>query len=148
MVGAKVGLDTARNNDASKYQARPRSQTHVAERICVEDKMKIPKLPFTLIEWAEVAPTVIPGESGDAVSRAFEIGDLRLRMVEYSPSYLADHWCDRGHVLLVLEGELVAELSDGRNFLLRPGASFQVSDFGDKAHRIRTESAAKAFILD
>ena len=59
-------------------------------------------------------------------------------MVEYSPGYLADHWCDRGHVLYVLQGELDSELRDGRKFKLTAGMSYQVSDFGDAAHRSST----------
>lgn len=110
--------------------------------------MKLPKMSFTLTDWSAVAPTVHPGEKGEAVWRTFTVGDLRVRMVEYSPGYLADHWCDRGHVLLVLEGELVSELRDGRKFVLRPGVSYQVSDFGDEAHRSYTETGARLFIVD
>jgi hypothetical protein len=69
-------------------------------------------------------------------------------MVEYTPGYLADHWCDRGHVLLVLEGELVSELRDGRSSTLTAGMSYQVSDFGDPAHRSSTKTGAKLFIVD
>jgi hypothetical protein len=76
------------------------------------------------------------------------MGDIRIRMVEYSPGYLADHWCDRGHILLVLEGEMVSELKDGRRFTLTPGVSYQVSDFGDSPHRSVTETGAKLFIVD
>jgi len=76
------------------------------------------------------------------------IGELRVRMVEYTPEYLADHWCDRGHVLYVLEGELETELRDGRRFRLLPGMSYQVSDFGDAAHRSSTKPGAKLFIVD
>jgi hypothetical protein len=61
--------------------------------------MKIPPLPFTVTDWSEVAPTVHPGETGEAIWRTFTIGDLRVRQVEYTPGYLADHWCDLGHVL-------------------------------------------------
>src|SRR5258708_38201278 len=68
--------------------------------------MKIPPLRFTVTDWSAVAPTVHPGESGEAIWRTFTIGDLRVRQVEYTPGYLADHWCDLGHVLYVLEGEL------------------------------------------
>ena len=89
-----------------------------------------------------------PGEQGEAIWRTFRAGDLRVRMVEYSPGYLADHWCDLGHVLLVLEGELVSELRDGRTFTLKPGMSYQVADFGDVAHRSRTETGAKLFVVD
>ena len=78
----------------------------------------------------------------------FDIGDLRVRMVEYTPGYFADHWCDRGHVLYVVEGELDTELRDGRTFKLKPGMSYQVSDHGDAAHRSSTKTGAKLFIVD
>lgn len=67
--------------------------------------MKIPPLPFTVTDWSAVAPTVHPGETGQAIWRTFTIGDLRVRQLEYTPGYLADHWCDLGHVLYVFEGE-------------------------------------------
>ena len=93
--------------------------------------MKIPELPFTTTDWSQVASTEHSGETGRAVWRTLNIGDVRVRMVEYTPGYLADHWCDRGHILYVLEGELDTELKDGRTFKLKPGMSYQVSDFGD-----------------
>ena len=110
--------------------------------------MKIPTLPFTVTDWAGVAPVVYPGETGQAIWRTLDIGDLRVRHVEYSPGYLADHWCDRGHVLYVLEGELDTELRDGRKFTLKPGMSYQVSDHGDAAHRSSTSIGARLFIVD
>lgn len=110
--------------------------------------MKIPPLPFTTTDWSTVTPTEHKGETGNAFWRSFTIGDLRVRMVEYGPGYLADHWCDRGHVLLVLEGELDTELKDGRTFRLTAGMSYQVSDFGDAPHRSSTKTGAKLFIVD
>ncbi|MDD9907139.1 MAG: DHCW motif cupin fold protein [Rhodospirillaceae bacterium] len=110
--------------------------------------MKIPTLPFTTTDWSKVPPTEHPGETGKAIWRTFEIDDLRVRLVEYSPGYLADHWCDRGHVLFVLEGELRSELKDGRSVTLTPGMSYQVSDFGDSPHRSSTAQGAKLFIVD
>jgi uncharacterized cupin superfamily protein len=110
--------------------------------------MKIPAVPFTVTDWSRVAATAHPGESGQAFWRTFDIGDVRVRMVEYTPGYLADHWFDRGHVLYVLEGELETELRDGRSFMLRAGMSYQVSDFGDAAHRSSTKTGAKLFIVD
>ena len=110
--------------------------------------MKIPTLPFTVTDWASITPTTHPGESGEALWRTLNVGELRVRMVEYSAGYLADHWCDRGHVLLVLEGELDSELRDGRTFKLTAGMSYQVSDFGDAAHRSSTRTGAKLFIVD
>ena len=110
--------------------------------------MKIPTLPFTVTDWSQIEPTVHPGTTGEALWRTFTIGDLRVRMVEYSKDYLADHWCDRGHVIYVLEGELVSELKDGRTFTLTPGMSYQVSDSGDAPHRSFTATGAKLFIVD
>ena len=110
--------------------------------------MKIPALPFTTTDWSQVPAAEHPGETGLALWRTLEIGDLRVRMVEYSPGYLADHWCDRGHVLLVLEGELITELRDGRIVTLKPGMSYQVSDSGDASHRSSTRIGARLFIVD
>ncbi len=110
--------------------------------------MKIPELPFTLTDWSAVPTTVHPGVTGQAVWKTINLGDIRIRMVDYSPGYLADHWCDRGHILLVLEGELETELKDGRKFILKPGMSYQVSDFGDEGHRSSTEKGARLFIVD
>jgi len=110
--------------------------------------MKIPTLPFTVTDWSAVEVTEHPGEQGKAFWRTLMIGDIRVRQVEYTPGYLADHWCDRGHILLVLEGELESELKDGRRFTLSAGMSYQVSDFGDAAHRSFTATGAKLFIVD
>ena len=104
-------------------------------------------LPFMTTDWATVSATKHPGASGSAACRTIDVGDVRVRMVEYSPGYLADHWCNRGHVLLVLEGELVTELQDGRVIRLTAGMSYQVAN--DVApHRSRTETGAKLFIVD
>jgi hypothetical protein len=85
---------------------------------------------------------------GTSHLRTFTIGDLRVRLVKYTAGYLADHWCDLGHVLYVIEGQLDTELRDGRNFKLLPGMSYQVSDHGDAAHRSSTPTGAKLFIVD
>ena len=110
--------------------------------------MQYPALPFTLTDWSSVPETEHPGETGMARWRSFKAGELRVRVVEYSAGYLADHWCDRGHVLYVLDGELHTELRDGRRFLLKAGMSYQVSDFGDAPHRSSTSTGARLFIVD
>jgi hypothetical protein len=109
--------------------------------------MKIEQVPFCTVDWSQVPASEHPGESGKAYWRTLEVGNLRVRMVEYSPGYYADHWCSRGHVLLVLEGELVTELQDGRSFTLTPGVSYQVAD-GAEPHRSHTTTGAKLFIVD
>jgi hypothetical protein len=109
--------------------------------------MKITDVPFGVTDWSDVPRTEHPGATGTAWWRTREIGNLRIRMVEYSPGYLADHWCPRGHVLLVLQGELVTELQDGSSHTLRPGQSYQVAD-GAMPHRSRTAAGAHLFIVD
>ena len=109
--------------------------------------MKIEAVPFDTTDWSAVSPTHHAGETGSATWRTREVGGIRVRMVEYSPGYRADHWCRKGHVLLVLEGELETELEDGRRFLLRPGMSYQVAD-GAEPHRSSTTTGARLFIVD
>jgi hypothetical protein len=109
--------------------------------------MNIDNLPFGTTDWSAVEPTVHPGESGRALWRTRQFGPIRVRMVEYSPGYLADHWCSKGHILLCLEGELLTELADGRRFLLTPGVSYQVAD-GAEPHRSSTATGARLFIVD
>jgi hypothetical protein len=109
--------------------------------------MQFGKLPFMTTDWRSVPKTEHPGASGVAVWRTVEVGDVRVRMIEYSPGYVADHWCKRGHVLLVLEGELVTELQDGRVVRLTPGMSYQVAN-DDVPHRSRTEAGANLFVVD
>lgn len=109
--------------------------------------MKIERLPFHTTDWSQVAATEHPGEAGVARWRTIEQGNVRVRMVDYSPGYIADHWCERGHVVLVLAGELITELRDGRRFTLGPGTSYQVADSED-AHRSISPNGARLFIVD
>lgn len=109
--------------------------------------MRIEAVPFGTTDWSRVPETEHPGESGSAYWRTIEQGNIRVRMVRYSPGYVADHWCSRGHVLLVLAGELITELEDGSVHTLRPGMSYQVAQ--DAApHRSRTAAGATLFIVD
>ena len=109
--------------------------------------MKIENVPFLTADWARLPVSEIKGESGTARERVIEAGNLRLRMIEFSPGYRADHWCERGHVVLVLEGTLTTELKDGRRFESAAGTSFQVAD-GDGFHLVHTAQGAKVFIVD
>ena len=109
--------------------------------------MRMEAIPFGTTDWAAVEPTSHAGLSGQALWRTRHFGDIRVRMVEYAPGYLADHWCVKGHILLCIEGELTTELQDGRTFVLRPGQSYQVAD-GAEAHRSFTRAGARLFIVD
>ena len=109
--------------------------------------MHMHDIPFGITDWSTVEKTGHKGESGVAFWRTRMFGDVRVRMVEYSPGYLADHWCSKGHILLCLDGELHTELDDGRSFVLKPGMSYQVADHAE-AHRSSTAAGARLFIVD
>ncbi len=104
-------------------------------------------IPFGTTDWSQLEATEHTGITGMAYWRTRVFGEIRVRMVEYSPNYLADHWCKKGHILLVLEGELQTELEDGRIFTLTAGTSYQVADQAE-AHRSSTARGAKLFIID
>ena len=109
--------------------------------------MQINDLPFGTTDWNTVEPTHHSGESGNATWRTRHFGPIRVRLVEYSRSYRADHWCEKGHILFCVAGTLETELADGRIFQLSPGMSYQVAD-GAEPHRSRTDTGATLFIVD
>jgi len=103
--------------------------------------------PFSVVDWSLIAPEEHKGEFGTAYWRTQFLGDIRVRMVEYSPGYVADHWCPKGHIILCLDGELNTELADGSRNVLKPGMSYQVAD-KIAPHRSFTRIGAKLFIVD
>jgi quercetin dioxygenase-like cupin family protein len=109
--------------------------------------MRINDTPFGVTDWELVEATEHAGDRGTAVWRTRHFGDVRVRRVDYSPGYVANHWCSKGHVLFCLEGQLTTELADGRTFVLQAAMSYQVADDAE-AHRSSTESGAKLFIVD
>ncbi|MBE0683863.1 MAG: DHCW motif cupin fold protein [Anaerolineales bacterium] len=109
--------------------------------------MKIESIQFGLTDWSQIQPTEHKGATGTAYWRTQQFDTIRVRMVEYSPGYQADHWCVKGHILLCLEGELHTELADGKTFLLTAGISYQVADNAEP-HRSYTSTGAKLFIVD
>ncbi len=109
--------------------------------------MEMSDIPFGTTDWSSVERTAHQGEKGIAYWRTRNFGAIRVRMVEYSPGYVSDHWCSKGHILLCIEGELHTRVADGRTFTLRPGMSYQVAD-GAEPHRSHTETGAKLFIVD
>jgi hypothetical protein len=104
-------------------------------------------IPFHLTNW-ETIPTVLhKGETGVAHWKTLQYGDLRIRIVEYSKNYKADHWCSRGHIIYCIEGEMITELSDGSQHKLTKGMSYQVSD-ELSSHRTFSDEGVKLFIVD
>ncbi|MDO8301443.1 DHCW motif cupin fold protein [Lacisediminimonas sp.] len=109
--------------------------------------MRMQDIAFGTTDWNQIERTEHKGEVGMALWRTRVFGDIRVRVVEYSAGYVADHWCEKGHILYCMEGELHTELSDGRSFVLTPGMSYQVAD-GAESHRSRAPAGAKLFIVD
>jgi hypothetical protein len=109
--------------------------------------MNIANLPFGTVDWNDVEVTAHAGTTGEARWRTRRFGDVRVRMLEYSAGYVADHWCSKGHFLLCLEGELETELADGRRFTLKPGMSYHVADDAEP-HRSSTLGGARLFVVD
>lgn len=109
--------------------------------------MQLSDIPFGTTDWSAIEPEPHQGETGSATWRTRHFGTIRVRMVEYSPGYRSNHWCRKGHILLCLEGSLETTLEDGRVFTLKPGQSYQVADEAE-AHRSRTETGARLFIVD
>ena len=109
--------------------------------------MNLNNIPFGITNWTEIKTEQHAGEHGHALWRTQQFDNIRVRIVEYSAGYLADHWCLKGHILLCLEGELHTELEDGRSFTLTAGMNYQVADHAE-AHRSSTTTGAKLFIVD
>ncbi len=110
--------------------------------------MNISQVPFTVTDWSQMEATEYKGESGTSFWWTFARGNLRVRIVEYSPGFRSDHWCPRGHVLYVLEGTLNIELKDGRIFELPAATGFQAEDDDTNPHLASSVTGAKVFIVD
>jgi hypothetical protein len=102
---------------------------------------------FGVVNWEEVPIQRNEGTNGYAIWKIKQLGTIRVRMVEYSKNYLADHWCDKGYIIFCVEGEMMTELKDGRKFNLKEGMSYQVGDHTD-SHRSQSENGVKLFIVD
>ena len=126
-----------------------RDDTMVSTKSDAEEdlQMQMTGIPFGITDWSQVEPTEHKGETGMAYWRTQQFGGIRVRVVEYTPGYQADHWCAKGHILLCLEGKLETELKDGRIFTLQPGMNYQVAD-DVEPHRSCTAVGAKLFIID
>jgi uncharacterized cupin superfamily protein len=104
-------------------------------------------IPFQTIDWTAIPKTEHKGETGTAYWQTMQFDGLRVRIVEYSKGYFADHWCEKGHIVHCLEGEVINELKDGSKTQLTSGMSYIVSD-DLSAHRSITKQGVKLMIID
>jgi quercetin dioxygenase-like cupin family protein len=109
--------------------------------------MFIENLPFEVFDLENLTPEEHAGITGKATWKTVEKGNLRIRIVEYSPGYLADHWCSKGHAVFVLDGEFESELKDGRKYRLKKGMCYLVADNAEE-HRSYTKDGVKVLIVD
>ena len=105
------------------------------------------KIPFSNIDWNKIPKTEHKGESGLAIWQTIQYPGLRIRIVEYSAGYLSDHWCQKGHIVHCLEGELVSEQENGEEFIMKKGMTYVVTD-GLSSHRSKTNIKVKLLIVD
>jgi quercetin dioxygenase-like cupin family protein len=110
--------------------------------------MQILNIPFSITDWTNIDRTEHKGDVGTAFWRTQQFGQIRVRRVDYSPEYVADHWCSKGHILLCLAGQLTTELEDGRRFVLEPGMSYQVGDNAEAHRSSAGPQGASLFIVD
>lgn len=111
------------------------------------ESVEIKNIPFTVVDWEDIVPEEHGGEMGKAIWKVLKFGDMRIRIVEYTPGYIADHWCKKGHVIYILSGEMTTELDDGRKFITKQGLSYVVGD-EMSSHRTYTKTGVRFFVVD
>jgi hypothetical protein len=104
-------------------------------------------IPFQTIDWTDVPKVEYKGEAGSATWQTVQYPGLRIRIVEYSAGYLADHWCQKGHIVHCLEGEFISELQNGDKTTLKKGMTYIVTD-DLSSHRSYSEKGVKVMIVD
>lgn len=111
------------------------------------NNMNSENIPFHLIDWSDVPKTEHKGEHGIALWQTAQYPGLRIRLVEYTAGYLADHWCQKGHIVHCLEGEFTSELKNGQTYVLKKGMTYVVSD-DLSSHRSFSQNGVKLMIID
>jgi hypothetical protein len=110
-------------------------------------KMNKKNIPFQAIDWKSIPKTEHKGETGIAYWQTLQFEGLRIRIVEYSKGYVADHWCKKGHIVHCLEGDFISELNGGEKYLLTKGMTYVVTD-ELSSHRSTTKNGVKLLIID
>lgn len=110
--------------------------------------MEFRQCPFTVVSFDKLPSHLLEGEEGSSTFCEENLAGARIRLVEYSPGYVADHWCELGHFGYMLSGNLVVELRGKTGFNLNAGQAFLVSTEGDAPHRVSTVAGARMLLLD
>ena len=104
-------------------------------------------IAFEALDWTNIEKTSHKGMTGIAYWQTLQFDKIRIRLVEYSANYFADHWCQKGHIVHCLEGEFVTEHENGEKTLLTKGMSYVVSD-NLSSHRSISKDGVKLLIID
>jgi hypothetical protein len=110
--------------------------------------MKLDSLPIGITDWSLITPTVQQGGLGSATKRIRQFGDIKIRFIEFSANFVSDQWCDKGHIVFVLEGEVTIVHQNGRSYALSRGGTYHVSDNVESPHRLESENGATIFVVD
>ncbi len=109
--------------------------------------ISVSNISFQTVDWSTIGKTMHPGQTGMAFWQTLQLPGLRIRKVQYSAGYLADHWCTKGHIVHCLSGTLVSEMESGEIVTLKEGTSYVVSD-NLSSHRSVTKHGVTLLIID
>ncbi|MEO6132180.1 MAG: DHCW motif cupin fold protein [Saprospiraceae bacterium] len=105
------------------------------------------EIPFTLIDWSELDLKIKEGVTGSSAQKVIDFAGLKIRIVEYSPGFMADHWCMKGHIVHCLQGNFESEMENGEKYYLTAGMTYVVSD-EMSSHRSNTKNGTTLLIID
>jgi quercetin dioxygenase-like cupin family protein len=109
--------------------------------------MEASRIPFQVIDWSQIETHIHKGENAHSASKTLQYSGLRVRLIQYEPGYLADHWCSKGHIVYCLDGEFISEMNNGDRYTLTAGMTYIVSD-EMSLHRSTTSTGVKLLIID
>jgi hypothetical protein len=110
--------------------------------------MKLDDLPIGITDWSLIVPSVQQGGLGTATKRIRQLGNIKIRLIEFSANFVSDQWCDKGHIVFVAAGEVTIVHKDGRTYPLSPGSTYHVSDDVESPHRLESQNGATIFVVD
>ncbi len=100
--------------------------------------MSHPRVRFDDLPWQDAAPGLRLKQCSH--------GSKRIRLVEFSPAYDDQAWCEVGHTGYVLNGSLTFIYDDGP-VRHSQGDAFRIEDGQADRHRTRVEPGETALVF-